>query len=264
MSFTQCPLQLVTQRPLGSAPPRAYRVRRVVATVSRPALTPEERAGLRALVDAATRAAIPGPEVGARCLGAATEARYREGCKCPDCLQLVTRLRRERRQRQAAEGRLDTLMPKIRRHVRRYPIPGAAYEDGLQVALLALEEAKASYDPAKGVWEAHAYDCVKRRLYDARLAANRLKHQVLTLAITEATDGMAVLELLPRRAPDPYEVVVARLELAAVVRALSTLTELERLALSWVLNGESYAGSREVDNAVYRARRKLRAAAVAA
>lgn len=240
-------------------------MRRVVAaTASRPALTPEVRAGLRAAIDARTREGILGPAVGERCLGAATEARYREGCKCMDCLQLVTRLRRERRQRQQAEGRLDTLMPKIRRHVRHYVIPGASYDDGLQVALLALEEARASFDPARGVWEAHAYDCVKRRLYDARVAANRLKHRVLTEAVVETPEGEQVLELLPSLAPDPYDVVVGRLELAAVLRALSTLTSLERLALAWVLNGESYAGSREVDNAVYRARRKLRAAAVAA
>lgn len=39
--------------------------------------------------------------------------------------------------------------------------------------------------------------------------------------------------------------------------------ELERTALGWVLNGETYAGSREVDNAIQRARRKLRSAAAA-
>lgn len=219
-------------------------------------------------IDARIRAKLAGDPVETRCLGAATEAIYKSGCRCVDCRAVVAEARRDRRKRAVAEGR--DLLPRIREYVRRFPIDGADVDDGMQVGLLAIEEARAHYNVTLGVpFEAFAWDVARRRLYDARVAASREKHLILTQAVRVVgvdpdDEPEPVLELLPSRAPDPYDVVVHRLELRAIIDALPRLTENERIALAWVLNGESYKGSRVVDNAIQRARRKLRAVAAAA
>lgn len=238
----------------------------------------DTRALLRAAVDARRRVLLADSTDGldARCGGSASEATYKAGCRCVDCRAVATSKRRARRladpgsaAREAARSHERRLRRKIERVAAGYLIDGADADDAKQVAMIAVEEAKANYNPTLGVpFEAFAVEVAKRRLHDAQSAAGRHKHRVLTASVrtTGNADGeeTPVLELLPDLTPDPYEVVVHRLELAAIIAALPSLTELERVALRWVLNGESYAGSREVDNAIQRARRKLRSVANAA
>ena len=64
--------------------------------------------------------------------------------------------------------------------------------------------------------------------------------------------------------PDQFDterVVVARDTLARLVAALEHLSPLERAAVARAANGERYAGEKNIDNALTRARIKLRKAA---
>lgn len=208
--------------------------------------------------------------IAGRCGSAASHKTYKAGCRCEDCRAWQATDRRERRHRNVEQERATNREWRLRRRIEKvavgYLIDGADENDAKQIAMIAVEEAKANFDAELGVpFEAFAVDVAKRRLSDAQTAAGRQKHRVLTTAMREGEiEPGETLELLPDRAPDPYEVVVHRIELRAIIAALPMLTELERIALRWVLNGESYAGSREVDNAIQRARRKLRLVANAA
>lgn len=60
---------------------------------------------------------------------------------------------------------------------------------------------------------------------------------------------------------DTERVVVARETLARMVAAVAGLSPLEREALARVANGDPYSGEKSIDNALVRARHKLRKAA---
>ena len=70
---------------------------------------------------------------------------------------------------------------------------------------------------------------------------------------------LSIIETLPG-GRDPCEVVILRETLERVIEALASLTERERTALAVVVLGGRYAGVKQLDNAVYRARDKLRTA----
>lgn len=225
-------------------------------------LTPADRELLRAAIDAKKREVLADERIedrvviAERCLGMATEGSYVRGCSCPDCREAGTVARRRRRQLQASGPRLT---PRVRAVASRYRIEGGDRQDADQVALLAVYEAWSNFEPGRGVpFEAFAVEVAKRRLWDAQHASRRRKHRVLTEA-----DGLEVLELLPRLAPDPLDVVIARDNLRAVLAVLPSLTAHERDGLRIVLNGIEYGGDRSVSNSITRMRKKMRAALAA-
>lgn len=165
--------------------------------------------------------------------------------------------------------------PMVRGIARDYPLPGMAVEDVEQEGLIALLEAARRFDPERGVpFASFANTVVRLRLNGIAVKANRHKHDPLNNAASSATrygKREPLLALLADPSPEPDRVAIARELLRILILAVrDDLTEAERVAIQGVLNEHTYreiandlnAGGalRYVDNAVQRARRKLRAA----
>ena len=138
----------------------------------------------------------------------------------------------------------------------RYYIPGADRQDVEQEALIALWEACRTYDPDRGPFQPFANTVIRRRLTDAIKAANRQKALALT---TSARD---------RELPHLHQVAdrcETAEEIRRVLEAVTRLSAWERHCVIGTATGLSYAeiggNPKRVDNTLYRARRKLRAAA---
>lgn len=129
----------------------------------------------------------------------------------------------------------------------RYYIPGSDQDDVHQEAMIALWIASETWDQRRGPFRPFAALVIRRHLIDAVKTACREKHRYLTLAVR---DPLSV------EAADQREHV----DLGPLVEAIKVLSPLERDCLiRVVINGEPYSiGGKRVDNAVQRARLKLR------
>jgi DNA-directed RNA polymerase specialized sigma24 family protein len=126
--------------------------------------------------------------------------------------------------------------------------PGAEYEDVTQEARYALERARRVWNPDKGCpWLSFAWVCVKRHLIEQVRRETKRRPQFAFLS-----------ERHPAR-ESVHELAEAR----AVLRYATEgpLTELERYALGRSIRGEPIKKPKAVDNALVRAKRKLRAVA---
>jgi DNA-directed RNA polymerase specialized sigma24 family protein len=126
-----------------------------------------------------------------------------------------------------------------------YHLPGQDRDDVRQEALVGLWIAATGHDPARGAFPPFARVVIRRRLQELARKANTGKH----LALTNADRDVDM--------PAPE---TEHGQLALVLDALPRLTELERASLADSLNGKPIT-SRRYDNALQRARRKLREAA---
>lgn len=136
---------------------------------------------------------------------------------------------------------------------REYFLPGAQPDDVRQEALLALWEATGKHDPERGPFPPFARIVVHRRLQDRVTEARTRKHTVLSEAERD--------EFHVPGGREPFEILWERMELDRIRRGIPALTANEATALSHALNGRPYAGNKRIDNALQRARLKLREAA---
>lgn len=125
-----------------------------------------------------------------------------------------------------------------------YHLPGADRDDVQQEALIGLWEAARAHDPSKGAFPAFAATVIRRRLASCLKSAHAQKHQPLTRSA----------RTVPPVSVDDQE---TRDRIRAIVAAVPTLTTAERKAVADHLNH----GRASDDNALYRARVKLKAAA---
>ncbi len=150
-----------------------------------------------------------------------------------------------------------------------YTLPGSDRDDVRQEALIALWVAATDWRPDGGAsFPTFARMVVRRRLDTCLKLATRRKHEPLNRAVTVALDPdgepAAIVDLLPHlhQVTDRVE---GREQLAAVIRCIrDDLSAVERRAVVGIASGLSYVEIgpwKAVDNALARARRKLRAAA---
>lgn len=158
--------------------------------------------------------------------------------------------------------------PLARSIARDYFLPGAEPQDVEQEALIGLWEASRDFN-GYGTFKQFAAMVIRRRLQTCVKHANREKHKPLTGAARNswAEDGepRPILDTLPHLhqvadlAEDHEQI---RAVLASIAR---DLTPIERQAVIGIASGLSYAEIglpfKQIDNALARARRKLRAAA---
>lgn len=148
---------------------------------------------------------------------------------------------------------------------RGFFIAGAADEDLRQECLIGLLIGIRTFDPAKGKFSTFVWMCVRRHLMDCVTAATREKQQPLNDARREAVDEdgkvVSILDLLPDSSPTAHEQLEARERLGRIVAAVPSLSPTEAAGLALVLNGIPYYSRKQTDNAIQRARRKLREAA---
>lgn len=137
---------------------------------------------------------------------------------------------------------------------RAWFLPGADAEDVRQEALVALWEAARAFDPVLEVpFTAFARLVIRRRLRDAVRRANGGNHRILTDAVRNHD--------VPTSHDEVFE---ARAQLRALASAYQDLSPLEQRSLSAITSGRpasTVGTARQVDNAVQRARRKLKATA---
>lgn len=149
---------------------------------------------------------------------------------------------------------------------------GPTPDEFAQVARIAIWQAARAWDPGYGrEFRRFAAMVVQRKMIDAVKVHRRVKHRLLTDAAPLDTPDLA--ETLPVGGEsDPLAVVVGRERLATFAEALSTLSELERASLDGFEEGISYVEiegllgresarrAKSIDNALQRAREKIRAA----
>lgn len=151
----------------------------------------------------------------------------------------------------------------------RYFLAGGEREDLVQEGLVGLTKAIRDYQPELGSFPTFAHLCIERQIITAVKTGDRAKHRPLTGALREALsdDGsvLPILELVIDPLTDTPTLAEQRAELARLAEAMRTLSPLERRSILGVANGLSYAqiggNPKSIDNAVQRARLKLREAA---
>lgn len=136
----------------------------------------------------------------------------------------------------------------------------ADYEELVSDGMIALLKAISTYDESRGSFSAFAAVCVN----------NRMKNTVdRALRRASRIDAEAELDDLTDTSPTPEELVILKESTSEMSGKLdSLLTPLERRCIDGVISGLGYAeiadrlgiDRKSVDNAVARARAKLRAA----
>lgn len=153
------------------------------------------------------------------------------------------------------------MMPTIRKGAAACAAPGLDFEDAVQEGLIGLFNAVRGYDPDRDpAFVAYAGACIRHAQQDARRRALRKKHAPLNFSVPLPAD---------RALPGPEEHAIAEEEMAAVFHRFRTrLSPLERQVLLASLDGAGIPQTarslgrttKTVQNALTRARRKLRAA----
>lgn len=158
------------------------------------------------------------------------------------------------------------MMPLLRKGAAANTAPGLDFEDAVQEGLIGLFGAIRRYDAARcPAFAAFAAACITHAQSDARRAAGRKKHAPLNESVPLLPGMPDTTAQDPR---DPAELAIASEQVGDVLQKVSSaLSGLERTALLQNLAGYSVAQTaravnrspKTVENALNRARRKLRA-----
>lgn len=169
--------------------------------------------------------------------------------------------------------------PKITAIARSYFVVGATHEDLVAEGLVGFVRAIHDFEPKNGMdFEPFALNCAKRMMFTALKKATRRKHGPLNTARSlseptspnpESQDGMTLEEALGTR---DTETAVIAIDHYRKIRTLidTGMSRNEKAATVGTLAGASYreiasalgapGDTKLVDNALTRARRKIRAA----
>lgn len=163
-------------------------------------------------------------------------------------------------------------MERVRALVRSwgYFALGCDRDDMEGEAMVGLVEAAAGYRPELGEFWPFARVCIARQLYTLirrqRTANRQAFHFSRRVFVNEDGDTIDAGEWIPDRRADPYAIAADRETLVEIGRAADTMTPIERVSLFARASGMSYAeigDAKRVDNALGRARAKLRRALAA-
>ena len=174
----------------------------------------------------------------------------------------------------ALQEALARFRPYVAGLVRPYFLQGGDAQDVLQEGMIGLYKAIRDFDPAREAsFRSFAALCVRRQVVSAIRGAARLKHQPLNTSTSlDAPAGAdddgapALADRLVDDGVDPAAQLVAAVDLAGLHQLLADiLSDLEVEVLRRYVAGDSYAeiaaaldrGTKAVDNAVQRIRRKL-------
>lgn len=168
----------------------------------------------------------------------------------------------------------DDLMPHfapwIQKTVNRWRLPGVSSEDLWQVAWLGLWQAALQYQPDYGLnFRSWALKIMRRRLAEFARAALRVKHQMLSLALSMDAEGWVehpttrhtTTVLSPEDEVIEKETVVARMNaLFAGLSAYEVRVARQMIKRIPLSDGAHQlgVGYKSYDNAVQRIRKKAR------
>lgn len=171
----------------------------------------------------------------------------------------------------AADTLCRELRPTVNAIAYRFFFPGADHDDIVQTGMIGVLAGIRTFR-----LEQHRNDdpggfllfCAQRAIIAGMVAARRYRHDPINKGVsfeTGRSDGEGesyTLADMVSDGRDVHEQVELRTELEGLVLRIRTLlTPLERDSMLRVVNGEPYVDDKAVDNAVQRARRKLRQAA---
>lgn len=176
----------------------------------------------------------------------------------------------------AERSLMEALEPLARSAASGFFAPGLTGEDLRQEALLAVLTAARKFDPDAGLsLRSFAWHVARRRVQTAVTGANRSKHGPLNAAVSlhapvgAAESGTVTLAdvLTGDEELDPFRLAAGREDMRRLLAGLAGCSSLERRALAAFASGCTRqevallvgSTSKAVDNAVTRARRKLRA-----
>jgi RNA polymerase sporulation-specific sigma factor len=218
-------------------------------------------------------------------VGAKTQLSLRETCSERPAEQRRARvserelIRRARLgDRDAEHAVLELNEPLVQRVCRGFFLPNGEHCDLLQAARLGLWQAIRCWDPERGTQFRHFAMLVMRREVMMLVSSSRAHNQRLVNSAhslqaeygDEGGSGLTLAEVLAaptRDANDPAECALWRERLALILANLPALSEHERGSLRMTLNGLSQpaigaelgTSAKSINNALQRARRKLRA-----
>ena len=157
-------------------------------------------------------------------------------------------------------------MPYINRRASRIKAVGMMHDDLVQEGLIGLLDAIDGYDEERGTsFEAFAIRCIDNRIYSALRQAARKKNTPLNdyLSLSDESDKLQISQDIP----SPEEIVILQEELNYLLTLIrEDLSTFEKKVLALYLEGYSYmaisemlaTSSKSVDNALQRARKKLK------
>lgn len=179
--------------------------------------------------------------------------------------------------RDAEQGVIERNEHLVRRVCRGFFLPNGEQSDLLQAARVGLWQSIRCWDPERGTSFSHFAMLVMRREVMMLVSSSRAHNQgLLNSAHSLQADcgedgsGLTLAEVLAapaRDAHDPVECAIWRERLALILANLPALSEHERGSLSMTLNGlgqpaigaELGTSAKSINNALQRARRKLKA-----
>ncbi len=141
---------------------------------------------------------------------------------------------------------------------KKYSAEGAEYEELVSDGMDALLSSVGSYDRSRGAFAPFAFNCVSNRMKNTLDKLKRRRAKII---------GEESLEEIADNSPSPEELFLIREDALEISRRIRTeLTDTERRCLMGVAMGYSYEETaktlgldrKSVDNAVARARKKLR------
>lgn len=145
--------------------------------------------------------------------------------------------------------------------------PGLENQDLVQAARIGVWRAALSFD-GHGSFQMYAWTLARRYAIDAVKRARAQKHGPLNdrhgPIVSDEGELLDVIDVQPDPLADPEEQLLRRERLRAIVRALPQLSPLERCAIEFSVNDVAYTTlpwPKRIDNALQRARKKLREAA---
>lgn len=140
-------------------------------------------------------------------------------------------------------------------------------DDFRQEALIGVMEALRRHDSQRGPLKQFIALCVRRRLIEMLRAEGKMKRdwrREMREVVTEDGEVLQTVDILPALNADPCELIQTKDNLAGLAAAMTRLSPLEHRAVVALVNDEHpHAGGidKQLDNALLRARAKLRLAA---
>ena len=177
---------------------------------------------------------------------------------------------------QAAELLMGRYRGAVRSRAANYFLAGADRDDLCQEGMIGLYKAIRDFDPDNGAsFAAFADLCITRQMLTAIKMATRLKHAPLNSYLSidqprESDDGRPYSEAaMAEEGADPLDTLVADDALRTLMGVVDeVLSSLEARVLRLYVDGRSYQeiaellgrGTKSIDNALQRIKRKLEAA----
>ncbi len=173
---------------------------------------------------------------------------------------------------------IDHLLNKYRGLVegkaRTFFLAGAEREDVVQEGMIGLFKAIRDFKADKlAAFRSFAETCITRQIITATKMATRKKHHALNMSVSldsppdDDAPELQIPDAAISSASDPEKVVLGKVTVREINKRMkASLSELECIALSAYLAGESYHDiakrlnmtSKQIDNALQRAKRKMK------